>query len=96
VIITPVISLNEAIQKSNNVNFGLQAGIFTADINKAFYAIKRLEVGGVMVNDSSDYRIDAMPFGGIKGSGIGRDGVQSAIEATTEQKVVCFNLDDKI
>lgn len=96
VIITPVTNLNEAIQKANNVNFGLQAGIFTADLNKAFYAIKRLEVGGVMVNDSSDYRIDEMPFGGIKGSGIGREGVRSAIEAMTEQKVVCFNLDDKM
>lgn len=96
VIITPVSNLKAAINLANNVNFGLQAGIFTTDINKAFYSIKRLEVGGVIVNDSSDYRIDAMPFGGIKGSGIGREGVKSAIEAMTEPKVVCFNLNDRI
>ncbi len=93
VLITPVNDLNEAIDRSNDVNFGLQAGVFTNDINKAFYTIKNIEVGGIIVNDSSDYRIDAMPFGGIKGSGLGREGVRSAIEAMTEPKVVCFNLD---
>ncbi len=93
VLITPVNDLSEAIDRSNDVNFGLQAGIFTNDINKAFYTIKNIEVGGIIVNDSSDYRIDAMPFGGIKGSGLGREGVRSAIEAMTEPKVVCFNLD---
>src|SRR5690625_544899 len=65
----PIKNLNEAIAKANDVNFGLQAGIFTQDIHLAFEAIKRLEVGGLMINDSSDYRIDGMPFGGIKGSG---------------------------
>ncbi|OIJ15580.1 aldehyde dehydrogenase [Anaerobacillus arseniciselenatis] len=93
VLITPVNDLSEAIDRSNDVNFGLQAGIFTNDINKAFYTIKNIEVGGIIVNDSSDYRIDAMPFGGIKGSGLGREGVRSAIESMTEPKVVCFNLD---
>lgn len=94
VVISPINSLQEAVEKANDVNFGLQAGIFTNDLNKAFYTIRNIEVGGIIVNDSSDYRIDAMPFGGIKGSGLGREGVRSAIEAMTEPKVVCFNLNE--
>ncbi|HEX7065933.1 MAG TPA: aldehyde dehydrogenase family protein [Bacillales bacterium] len=85
-------NLQEAIEKANAVNYGLQAGIFTPNIDKAYEAIEKLEYGGVIVNDSSDYRIDAMPFGGVKGSGIGREGVKFAIESMTEKKVVCFNV----
>ena len=70
----------------------MQAGIFTNNLEQAFSAIKRLEVGGVMINDSSDYRIDAMPFGGVKGSGLGREGIRFAIQEMTEPKVVCFKL----
>ncbi len=88
----PVESLDEAIAKANKVNFGLQAGIFTKDIGKAFKAIKELEVGGVIVNDSSDYRIDMMPFGGVKRSGLGREGIKFALMEMTEPRVVCFNL----
>jgi len=88
----PVDSLEEAIEKANDVDFGLHAGIFTRDINKAFKAIKELDVGGVMVNDSSDYRIDLMPFGGVKRSGLGREGIKFALLEMTEPKVVCFNL----
>ncbi|WP_407272574.1 aldehyde dehydrogenase family protein [Radiobacillus sp. PE A8.2] len=96
VIIHPVDSLTEAIRYANNTNYGLQAGIFTSDIDKAFYTIKHLHVGGVMINDSSDYRIDAMPFGGVKGSGLGREGVKTAIETMTDPKVVCFRLQDRL
>ncbi|MFQ5421516.1 MAG: aldehyde dehydrogenase family protein [Anaerolineae bacterium] len=85
-------SLNEAIHRANDVEYGLQAGIFTQDLNTAFEASKRLHCGGVMVNDSTDYRIDAMPFGGVKGSGLGREGIRFALEEMTEPKVVCFNL----
>ena len=92
VILFPVETLDEAIEKANHVNYGLQAGIFTKDIDLAFTAIKRLEVGGIMINDSSDYRIDAMPFGGVKGSGLGREGVRSTMQEMTEPKVVNFNL----
>jgi glyceraldehyde-3-phosphate dehydrogenase (NADP+) len=84
--------LETAISESNSVNYGLQAGIFTRDVDKAFQAIHTLDVGGIMVNDSSDYRIDAMPFGGVKGSGLGREGVKFAIQEMTEPKVVCFKL----
>lgn len=92
VLLFKVKDLEEAIKHSNAVNYGLQAGIFTTNLQYAFEAIKELNVGGVMVNDSSDYRIDAMPFGGVKGSGIGREGVKYSIEEMTEPKVVCFNL----
>ncbi|MDC3416929.1 aldehyde dehydrogenase family protein [Aquibacillus salsiterrae] len=96
VLLYPVEDIFEAVQKSNAVNYGLQAGIFTSNINYAHFAIQHLHVGGVMVNDSSDYRIDAMPFGGVKGSGLGREGVRTAIEAMTEEKVVCFRLQQRI
>jgi glyceraldehyde-3-phosphate dehydrogenase (NADP+) len=84
--------LDTAISQSNRVDFGLQAGIFTRDLDKAFIAIRKLDVGGVMVNDSSDYRIDAMPFGGVKGSGLGREGIKFALQEMTEPKVVCFKV----
>lgn len=87
-----VADLETAIQASNSVNYGLQAGIFTSNLEKAFSAIKSLDVGGVMINDSSDYRIDAMPFGGVKGSGLGREGIKFAIQEMTAPKVVCFKL----
>ncbi|UCZ51411.1 aldehyde dehydrogenase family protein [Bacillus shivajii] len=96
VLIYSVDDLYEAVEQSNAVNYGLHAGIFTSNIENAFYTIKNLDVGGVMINDSSDYRIDAMPFGGVKGSGLGREGVRSAIESMTDPKVVCFNLQNEI
>ena len=85
--------LNDAIEKSNAVPYGLQAGIFTKNLDKAFQAIGQMEVGGIMINDSSDFRIDAMPFGGVKQSGIGREGVSFSIQEMTELKVVCFKLE---
>ena len=88
----PVEDLDEAIEKANDVDFGLHAGIFTKDINKAFKAIKELDVGGIIINDSSDYRIDMMPFGGVKRSGLGREGIKFALMEMTEPRVVCFNL----
>ena len=84
--------LDEAIDRANAVDYGLQAGIFTRDLNVAMHAAGRLRYGGVMVNDSTDYRIDAMPFGGFKGSGLGREGVAFALHEMTEPKLVCLNL----
>lgn len=92
VIIESVHSLKDAIKLSNQTPYGLQAGIFTSKIEEAFQAVHELRFGGVMINDSSDVRIDAMPFGGLKRSGIGREGIQYAIEAMTEEKVVAFKL----
>ena len=80
--------LYEAIDISNDSEMGLQAGIFTRDINKALYAAKHLEVGGVMINEVPTFRVDHMPYGGIKGSGMGREGVKYAIHEMTELKMV--------
>ena len=80
--------LCEAIDISNDSDMGLQAGVFTTDLNKALYAAKRLEVGGVMINEVPTFRVDHMPYGGIKGSGIGREGLKYAIREMTELKMV--------
>ncbi|MFH1679943.1 MAG: aldehyde dehydrogenase family protein [Candidatus Eisenbacteria bacterium] len=88
----PVNDLEEAVRLSNEPDYGLLAGIFTSSLEKAFYAIREMEVGGIIVNDSSDYRVDQMPFGGVKRSGLGREGIQFALLEMTEPKVVCFNL----
>ncbi len=92
VSVYPVGDLDEAIARSNDVSFGLHAAIFTRTLAHAFRAIEELDVGGVMVNDSTDYRMDAMPFGGVKYSGLGREGIKFALMEMTEPKVVCFNL----
>ena len=92
VTISKVKNLDQAIENCNKSPFGLHTAIFTNDINNAHTAINELECAGVMINDSTDYRIDAMPFGGVKSSGIGREGVKAAIEAMSETKVVCFKL----
>ncbi|HEX9723882.1 MAG TPA: aldehyde dehydrogenase family protein [Vicinamibacteria bacterium] len=85
-------SFDEALEMLADSPFGLQAGIYTRDINKAFKAIKRVDVGGMMVNDTSIFRVDQMPYGGNKMSGIGREGVRFAIDEMTNIRMVCFNL----
>ena len=87
-----VTDLDTAIERANAVPYGLQSGIFTRDLKTAFDAAERLHCGGVMINDSTDYRVDAMPFGGVKGSGLGREGVRFALDEMTEPKLICFNL----
>jgi len=91
-VLESVPDLTTAIARANDVEFGLQAAIFTASLATAQQAIAGLHVGGVMVNESTDFRIDAMPFGGAKRSGIGREGVRFALEEMTEPKVVCITL----
>jgi glyceraldehyde-3-phosphate dehydrogenase (NADP+) len=87
-----VASLTEAIDRANAADYGLHAAIFTESLRDAFEAVRSLEVGAVMVNDSTDYRLDVMPFGGSKRSGIGREGVRFALDEMTETRVVCLNL----
>jgi len=82
--------LCEAVEISNDSEMGLQAGVFTNDLNKALYAARRLEVGGVMINEVPTFRVDHMPYGGIKGSGIGREGLKYAIGEMTELKMVAI------
>ena len=75
---------DKALNEVNNSKFGLQAGIFTRDLYKMFKAWDVLEVGGVVIGDVPSYRVDNMPYGGVKDSGIGREGVKFAIEDMTE------------
>ncbi len=85
-------SLDDAVGRANRVDYGLHAAIFTESLRDAFHAVRHLHVGGVIVNDSTDYRLDIMPFGGTKLSGIGREGIRFALKDMTETRVVCFNL----
>jgi len=87
-----VASLDEAIRKANDVRYGLHAAIFTERLRDALDAAKRLDFGAVIINDSTDYRLDVMPFGGTKLSGVGREGVRFAMQEMTETRVVCFNV----
>lgn len=85
-------TLEEAIELANEPNYGLHTAIFTERIEHAFKAIHGLHCGAVIVNDSTDYRLDVMPFGGTKLSGVGRQGIWSMLQEMTETRVVCFNL----
>ncbi len=92
VAVYPYDDLDEAIERANATPYGLQAGIFTQDIHRAFQAARKLEVGGVMINDIPMYRADHMPYGGIKESGAGREGPRYALEEMTEMKLICWKL----
>ncbi|WP_427131115.1 aldehyde dehydrogenase family protein [Pseudarthrobacter sp. S9] len=83
-------TFEEAIEVANAIEFSLHAGIFTDSLSNAMDAARRLEAGGVMINDSSDYRFDGMPFGGSKYGSMGREGVHFAYEEMTQPKVICI------
>jgi len=97
-IFAPVVSLipfddfSDAVRMADDSIYGLQAGVFTKDIDKAFEAVKGIKVGGVIINDIPTYRADQMPYGGVKESGIGREGLKYAIEEMTDIKMVVINL----
>ncbi len=74
----------DAIAEANNSDYGLQAGVFTRDLYKALYAWDHLEVGGVVIGDVPSWRVDNMPYGGVKDSGLGREGIRFAMEEMTE------------
>ena len=88
-------SLDDAIERINGSRYGLQAGIFTADLRAATAAFDRLEVGGVIVNDVPTYRVDSMPYGGVKDSGTGREGPRFALEEMTELKLLVINQESR-
>jgi acyl-CoA reductase-like NAD-dependent aldehyde dehydrogenase len=88
VVAFPFRSLDEAVREVNSSFFGLQTGVFTNDLNNAWRAFNNLEVGGVIVNDVPTYRIDNMPYGGVKDSGLGREGLRWAIEDMTEIRIM--------
>ncbi len=81
-------TMDEAIHRVNDSTFGLQTGVFTSDIADAWNAFHELEVGGVIINDIPTYRIDHMPYGGVKDSGQGREGLRWAIDDMTELRIM--------
>jgi acyl-CoA reductase-like NAD-dependent aldehyde dehydrogenase len=91
-IVAPYDSLDEAIELANGTRYGLQAGIFTADVKKALAAAGRLEFGGVTVNEAPTFRADQMPYGGVKDSGNTREGPAYAVRELTEERVVVLQL----
>ncbi|MBI5681821.1 MAG: aldehyde dehydrogenase family protein [Deltaproteobacteria bacterium] len=97
-VFAPVVTVSqyndfeEAVKSVNDSRYGLQAGVWTRDIKNVFHAYNELEVGGVIVNDIPTYRIDHMPYGGVKDSGFGREGVRYAIKEMTEIKLLALNL----
>ena len=88
VSIIPYDGFDEAIKLANETKYGLQAAIYTKDIEKIFRAIDRIDVGGLIVNDYPTFRVDQMPYGGVKKSGMGREGLKYAIEEMTDIKLV--------
>ncbi len=81
---------DEVIEKVNNSEYGLQAGLFTNDLSFAMKAAEKIEVGGLIINDTSGYRVDHMPYGGVKKSGTGKEGPKYAMEEMTEEKLIVF------
>jgi len=96
-VFAPVISVapyddfGQALRMANAGDSGLQVGVFTQDINRVMRAFRSMDVGGVIVNDIPTFRVDQMPYGGVKGSGIGREGPRYAIEEMTELRLMVIN-----
>lgn len=91
VTIQKVSSMEEAFASVNDSRYGLQAGIYTENVYTALEATEKLHVGGVMINDTPTFRVDQMPYGGVKESGVGREGIAYAVEEMTELKLIVWN-----
>lgn len=87
----PFSSFKQVCDVVNDSRFGLQAGVFTNNLQNAFFAFNELVVGGVVINDVPSFRVDAMPYGGVKDSGLGREGLRYAIEDMTEKRLLVLN-----
>ena len=92
VLVEPFDDFADAIRQVNDSPNGLQAGVFTRDVKLLFSAFEELEVGGVIAGDTSSFRIDHMPYGGVKDSGLGREGLRYAIEEMTEPRLLVLNI----
>lgn len=88
VVLQPYDDVDRAIELANDSRFGLQAGLFTNDIRIIHRAFERLEVGALIVNDVNTFRVDQMPYGGVKQSGYGREGMRYAIQEMTEERLL--------
>jgi len=86
--VSPYATFDEAVERVNATAYGLQAGIFTRDVGRMLQAWERLDVGGVMGNDVPSFRVDRMPYGGARASGLGREGVRYAIQEMTEPRLL--------
>jgi len=89
-VIERVASFEEGIARTNASEFGLQAGVFTNDFRHVKMAHDKIEVGGVMINNVPGFRVDSMPYGGVKGSGFGREGLRYAMEEMTEPRLLVY------
>jgi acyl-CoA reductase-like NAD-dependent aldehyde dehydrogenase len=92
----PFDEFEEAVRIANDSDYGLQCGVFTKNLHHAFHAYEELDVGGVVVGDMPSFRVDSMPYGGVKNSGVGREGVRYAIEEMTERKLLVLNRPGKL
>jgi len=92
VTVTPYREFDEALDALNGSDYGLQAGVFTQNVDRIFQAFRRLEVGAVLANEIPTFRTEHMPYGGVKDSGLGREGVASTIEEMTEPRLLVLNL----
>ena len=90
--VTPIASLDEAIERANATRYGLQAAIFTENVRAALAAARRLEFGGVLVNEAPTFRADQMPYGGVKASGNTKEGPAWAVRELTEERLVVLAL----
>ena len=90
-IVEPYSDFQSAIERINDSDFGLQAGVFTNQLNKTLSAFNQLEVGGVIINDVPTFRVDNMPYGGVKDSGFGREGIKYSLQEMTEIKLFVYN-----
>jgi acyl-CoA reductase-like NAD-dependent aldehyde dehydrogenase len=86
------VDLDDAIEQANGTEYGLQAGIYTADISSALHAVSRLQFGGVTINETPTFRVDQMPYGGTKESGNTREGPRYTVRAMTEERMVVVGL----
>ena len=92
VSVMPFTTEEEAVHHANDSDFGLQAAVFTADINRAMRMADALDTGGVWINEVSVRRYDHIPYGGVKNSGTGKEGVKYAIEEMTDVKFIGIKL----
>ena len=88
IAVEPYKNFKQAVQMVDDSVYGLQAGVFTKDINRILHAFNNIEAGGIIVNDVPTYRVDSMPYGGVKESGFSREGVKYAIEEMTEMRLL--------